>query len=124
MLQAVWPELPLARWKDTYATLHMWTQVVGKVRLALAPPVNHWWQVPLYVGARGLGTMAIPYQDRTFDIEFDFIDHLLVIRTSEGDAQIVKLEPKSVAAFHAETLAALESHGLSVRIRTLPQEVD
>jgi len=118
-----WPALPYDDWRETCATLHMWTQVVGKVRLALAPHVNHWWQVPLYVGARGLTTTAIPYQDRTFDIEFDFVDHVLAIRTCEGDAQIVKLEPKSVAAFHAETMAALGSLGLPVRIRTLPQEV-
>jgi hypothetical protein len=119
-----WPALPYDEWRETCATLHMWTQVVGKVRLALAPPVNHWWQVPLYVGARGLGTTAIPYRDRTFDIEFDFVDHLLVIRTSEGDAQVVKLEPKSVAAFHAEALAALDALGLPVRIWTMPQEVE
>ena len=118
-----WPALPYAEWRATCTTLHMWTQVVGKVRLALAPHVNHWWQVPLYVGTRGLTTTAIPYQDRTFDIEFDFVDHLLVIRTCEGDAQVVTLEPKSVAAFYAETMAALDSLGLPVRIRTLPQEV-
>jgi hypothetical protein len=102
----------------------MWTQIVGKVRLALAPHVNHWWQVPLYVGARGLTTTAIPYQDRTFEIEFDFVDHLLAIRTCEGDAQVVRLESKPVAAFYAETMAALESLRLPVHIWTMPQEVD
>ena len=118
-----WPSLPLDAWADTYATLHLWTQIVGKVRLALAPHVNHWWQVPLYVGARGLTTTAIPYGDSSFEMEFDFIDHVLAIRTCDGESRIVKLEPKSVAAFHAEVMAALASLGLAVRIWTMPQEV-
>src|ERR1700730_2394753 len=79
----VLPELPLEAWKDTYATLHMWTQIVGKVRLALSPRINHWWQVPLYVTARGLTTSPIPYKDGIFEVQFDFIHHQLLIRTSE-----------------------------------------
>jgi hypothetical protein len=75
-----WPVLPFDDWRETCATLHMWTQIVGKVRLALAPHVNHWWQVPLYVGARGLTTSAIPYGDKSFEMEFDFVDHVLAIR--------------------------------------------
>src|SRR6516225_11542863 len=81
-----WPSLPLASWKDTYATLHMWTQMVGKVRLALTPKVNHWWNVPLYVSARGLTTHAIPYAHRTFELLFDFHSHELVLHVSDGKA--------------------------------------
>ncbi len=124
MSDDTWPALPFEEWRATCDTLHMWTQVVGKVRLALAPPVNHWWQAPLYVGTRGLTTTAIPYRDRTFEMEFDFIDHLLAIRTGEGDRGTVTLEPKTVAAFYAETMAALDSLGLPVRLWTMPQEVD
>src|SRR5438270_2896244 len=80
----VWPSLPLEEWKDTYATLHMWTQVVGKIRLAQTPLVNHWWNVPLYVTARGLTTSAMPYDARDFQIDFDFIAHKLVITCSDG----------------------------------------
>jgi hypothetical protein len=119
-----WPELPFAAWRPTCDTLHMWTQIVGKVRLALAPHVNHWWQVPLHVSARGLTTTAMPYRDSTFEMEFDFIDHVLAIRTSEGGGRTVKLEPKSVAAFHSEVMAALTSLGLAVHIWTMPQEFD
>src|SRR5205807_10654953 len=80
---AAWPALPLAEWRDTYATLHMWTQVVGKIRLAQTPLVNHWWNVPLYVTARGLTTSAIPYGERTFEIDFDFIEHKLLIKCDD-----------------------------------------
>jgi len=118
-----WPALPYAAWQPTCFTLHMWTQVVGKVRLALSPYVNHWWQVPLYLSARGLTTTAIPYQDDNFECEFDFIDHVLAIRTSRGAAKTVKLAPKSVAAFHAEFMAALRALGIEVRIWTMPVEI-
>ena len=121
---SVWPALPFEDWRATCDTLHLWTQVVGKVRLSLAPHLNHWWQVPLYVGARGLTTTAIPYRDRTFEMEFDFVEHVLAIRACEGDARTVKLEPKSVTAFHAEVMAALNSLGLSVHLWTMPQEVE
>ncbi len=118
-----WPELPLAAWQDTYSTLHMWTQIVGKVRLALTPKVNHWWEVALYVTARGLASSAIPYGDRVFDVEFDFIDHTLDIRTSWGTSKTIALKPRSVAEFYSEFMSALESLGIAVKIWTMPQEV-
>ena len=120
---AAWPALPLDAWEPTRATLHMWTQIVGKVRLALSPYLNHWWQVPLYVSARGLTTSAIPYKDQSFEVEFDFIDHHLAIATSSGATRTLKLAPKSVAAFHAEFMAALQSLGIEVRIWTMPMEI-
>ncbi|HVM51413.1 MAG TPA: DUF5996 family protein [Candidatus Acidoferrum sp.] len=82
--EQAWPALPLEEWQDTCATLHMWTQIVGKVRLALSPHVNHWWEVPLYVTARGLTTLPIPYQSRAFEVQFDFISHKLEILTGGG----------------------------------------
>src|SRR5258707_901834 len=94
---STWPPLPLAEWADTYATLHMWTQIVGKIRLALAPPVNHWWHVTLLTTARGLTTSPMPYGGRTLEIMFDFVDHQLVFETSDGDLRSLALEPKSVA---------------------------
>ena len=121
--QAAWPELPLEAWQGTYATLHMWTQIVGKVRLALSPRVNHWWEVPLYVTARGLTTSAIPYGDGIFEIQFDFIEHELVIQTSWGTSKTMELEPRSVAEFYAEFMSALRSLGIEVKISTLPCEV-
>ena len=119
----VWPELRLDAWQDTYATLHMWTQVVGKVRLALSPRVNHWWEVPLYVNARGLTTSAIPYGDGIFEVRFDFIDHKLIIETSWGASKTLALEPRSVAEFYAEFMSALRSLGIEVKIWTMPCEV-
>ncbi len=116
--------LPLSEWKPTFDTLHMWTQVVGKVRLALAPRVNHWWETALYVSPRGLTTSAIPYGDRVFDCEFDFIDHQLLIRVSDGRVGRVPLAPRSVADFYAETMARLHECGIDVKIRTVPSEVD
>jgi hypothetical protein len=121
-MKDAWPALPFEPWQATCDTLHMWTQIVGKVRLALAPPLNHWWQVPLYVGARGLTTTAMPYKSGSFEVEFDFVDHALVIRTSEGAIRTLALEPKSVAAFYDEFMAALASLGIAVRIWTMPQE--
>src|SRR5437868_4208763 len=117
-----WPPLVYADWQDTCDTLHMWTQIVGKVRLALAPPVNHWWHVTLYVSARGLTTTAIPCEEGSFEIEFDFIDHVLAIRTCTGETRTVRLEPKSVAAFYAELMAVLAEFRLPVSISTAPQE--
>ncbi|MEV6796332.1 DUF5996 family protein [Streptomyces sp. NPDC051320] len=119
-----WPSAPLEEWTETRNTLHMWTQIVGKVRLAQAPMVNHWWQVPLYVSTRGLTTSAIPYGDRTFEMEFDFCDHHLHVRSSDGSECRVPLEPKSVAAFHHETLAALDALGIEVTFRPTPVEVE
>ena len=102
-----WPALPLASWKDTCDTLHMWMQIAGKVRLALTPLINHWWNVPLYVNSRGLGTSAIPYGERVFEIQFDFIRHQLVIQCSDGSGKTLALAPRSVADFYREFMAAL-----------------
>jgi uncharacterized protein DUF5996 len=118
-----WPELPLAAWQDTYATLHMWTQIVGKVRLALSPRVNHWWEVALYVNARGLTTSAIPYGDGIFEVRFDFIEHKLTIQTSWGTSKSLALKPQTVAAFYAEFMAALRSLNIAVKIWPVPVEV-
>src|SRR5216117_3742775 len=104
-----WPALPLSSWKDTYATLHMWTQIVGKVRLLQTPVVNHWWNVPLYVTARGLSTSAIPYGGRWFEMEFDFLGDALVVRTNDGEERRVALAPRSVADFYREVFSALAS---------------
>src|ERR1700758_697577 len=102
-----WPDLPTAAWKDTRETLHLWTQVVGKVRLALTPWLNHSWHVALYVTARGLTTSPIPYKDEAFQIDFDFIDHVLRVRTSCGRERHVVLSPMPVADFYAALMAAL-----------------
>lgn len=118
-----WPELPLDAWQDTYATLHMWTQIVGKVRLALSPRVNHWWEVPLYVNARGLTTSAIPYGDGIFEIQFDFLEHKLTIQTSWNSAKSLPLKPQSVAAFYAEFISALRSLGIETKIWPMPVEI-
>ena len=118
-----WPALPLDAWKDTYATLHMWTQIVGKIRLRLTPRLNHWWNVPLYVNSRGLTSSPIPYQQRTFEVQFDFIDHNLAITTSDGQISQFPLRPISVAEFHRELMTTLRSLGIEVRINTTPCEV-
>jgi hypothetical protein len=120
---ADWPALPLDAWEPTRATLHMWCQIVGKIRLALAPYTNHWWQVPLYVSARGLTTSAMPYRGKVLEIEFDFIDHVLRIAVSDGATRMLRLQPRSVAAFHAELMAALADLGIEVRIWTMPVEI-
>ena len=118
-----WPALPLEAWKDTYATLHMWTQIVGKIRLRLTPRLNHWWNVPLYVNSRGLTTSPIPYRQRTFEAQFDLIDHNLVVTTSDGQLSQFPLRPISVAEFYRELLAVLRSLGIEVQINTRPCEV-
>nr|WP_296064567.1 DUF5996 family protein [uncultured Actinoplanes sp.] len=119
-----WPRLRVADWTDTRDTLHMWTQIVGKVRMAHAPAVNHWWHVTLYPSARGLTTSAIPYEAGVFDIEFDFLDHRLRLRSSDGGDRTVALEPKSVAEFYAETMDALAALGVPTKIHAVPNEVD
>ena len=118
-----WPELPLDAWQDTYDTLHMWTQIVGKVRLAQSPRVNHWWEVPLYVNARGLTTSAIPYGEGIFEIQFDFLEHKLTIQTSWNSVKSFPLKPQTVAGFYAEFMSALRSLGIAVKIWTMPVEV-
>jgi len=122
-LSKAWPRLDYSDWADTCATLHLWTQVVGKVRLALAPLVNHWWNVTLYVTARGLTTSAMPYQGRYLQIDFDFIDHQLVMQTSEGRSERIALEPRSVADFYAEVMRCLRALGVDVHIWTMPVEI-
>jgi hypothetical protein len=119
----VWPALPYEEWKETLETLQLWMQVVGKVRMALTPAVNHWWHVPLYVTARGLTTTPITYGARGFEIDFDFIDHRLLIHACEGHVRTIALRPRTVAYFHAAVMRALEELGIDVRINTLPQEV-
>jgi hypothetical protein len=118
-----WPELVYADWQDTCATLHLWTQIVGKIRLALAPPANHWWHVPLYVTSRGLRTSPMPYGGRTFQIDFDFIDHVLRIAASDGRRDSLALVPRSVADFYKEIMGRLQALGLEVRIWTMPVEI-
>ena len=118
-----WPPLPLAAWAATRDTLHMWTQIAGKVRLALSPHVNHWWQVPLYVSARGLTTSPIPYGDVIFEIEFDFIDHLLRVTTNRAENKTMCLCPRTVADFHAEFMALLRSLDIHPKIWPMPVEV-
>jgi hypothetical protein len=119
----VWPALPLADWRDTCDTLHMWTQIVGKTRLALAPMVNHWWHVTLYVSARGLTTSRMPYGDRGFEVAFDFLAHVLTVDTDDGRRWSMELRPQSVARFYREYMAGLRSLGLDVRIWPHPVEV-
>jgi hypothetical protein len=118
-----WPELPYAAWKDTRDTLHLWTQVVGKVRLALTPWLNHSWHVALYVTARGLTTSPIPWRGVSFQIDFDFIDHVLWVRTSEGHFRQLILKPMSVAEFYEDMLIALRELGIEAQITTMPCEI-
>jgi uncharacterized protein DUF5996 len=120
---SAWPRLTLSEWEDTRDTLHLWTQVVGKVRLASEPMVNHWWQVPLYVSARGLTTSLMHNNGRGFEVEFDFVDHRLGLRTSDGTTREVALEPRTVASFYRATMAALDDLGIGVSIRPSPSEV-
>lgn len=120
---ALWPALPFEAWKDTYATLHMWTQVVGKVALAHSPPVNHSWGVALSVTPRGLSTALLPYGNRSFTMEFDFVDHRFLIQTSDGSTRTIPLRPMSVADFYRGVMSTLDDMSLSTRIWSLPSEV-
>jgi hypothetical protein len=119
----IWPSLPLQAWSDTCATLHMWMQIVGKIRLAQCPWVNHSWHVTLYVTARGLTTLPIPYGTRTFQIDFDFIDHLLTIQSSDGSMGSFPLQPQSVAAFYARLMEEMGRLDLHVSVHKKPNEV-
>jgi hypothetical protein len=123
MSTELWPALRVADWADTRDTLHMWTQIVGKIRMASEPMINHWWQVPLYVSARGLTTSSMPYPRGAFDMEFDFVEHRLDLRASTGGQRSVPLASRPVADFYAETMAALGELGVDVTIRTTPTEV-
>lgn len=119
----LWPALPFEEWQDTCETLHMWTQVVGKVRMELSPYINHWWQVPFYVTPRGLTTSPIPYENSIFEVNFDFIDHNLFILTGDGTTKTMPLVARSVADFYREFMALLRSLGIEVTINMLPCEV-
>lgn len=127
MTDALWPSLVWEEWKDTADTLHMWTQIVGHTRLALCAPQNHWWHVTLYVTPRGLTTSAIPHprsgSGECFDVEFDFIDHRLAVRSSSGPVRILPLRPRTVADFYREYMGALASLGIQVQIHSIPDEV-
>jgi hypothetical protein len=119
----LWPALPYDAWAGTCQTLHLWMQIVGKVRMALASPANHWWHVTLYVDARGLTTRTMPCGDRMLEIKFDFISHRLILVCSDGASRNLALEPKSVARFYAEVLQALEDLGVQVKILPRPSEL-
>src|SRR5216110_165958 len=119
-----WPSLPFAKWKDTASTLHMWTQIVGKIRLSRTPWINHSWHVTLYLTARGLTTSPVPHPAGIFEIRFDFIDHELRILKSDGAVQVIELRPKSVASFYREVMAALSELKIDTTINTTPNEVE
>ncbi len=119
----IWPSLPFEEWQETCETLHLWMQIVGKVRLELSPQVNHWWQVPFYVFSRGLTTSPIPSKQGIFEVYFDFIDHNLVILSSDGATKTMPLMPRSVAEFYREFMFLLASLGIEVSINTLPSEI-
>src|ERR1700741_3327481 len=121
--EQAWPPLALAQWQDTCATLHMWTQIVGKVRLALSPRLNHWWEVPFYVNSRGLTTSPIPYGKGVFEVQFAFIDHNLGVSTSVVEVKTIPLRPCTVADFEAEFLALLYSLAIEVKIWNMPVEI-
>ena len=123
-MSAPWPSLVVDEWTATRETFHMFTQIVGKIRLRCEPMVNHWWQVPLYVSARGLTTGAMPYDGDALDMEFDLVDHTLRIRRSDGRSSEVALEPMPVAQFYAATVAALAGLGIDIAIAARPNEVD
>ena len=124
MTSTAWPDLPYDAWKDTYATVHMWTQIIGKIRLVQVPWQNHTWQVTLYPGATGLTTGPMPYGRDSFEIEFDFLAHELIVRTSRGERRSFALEPMSVARFYASVFAALREVAMPVSIYRKPSEVE
>jgi hypothetical protein len=119
----IWPALPYDAWKDTYATLHMWMQVVGKVALAQAPPLNHSWAIAMMVTPRGLSTRTLPHSHRTFTIQFDFIEHQLEICASDGETRTLALRPQTVADFYRDVMATLKGMGLAVTIWPMPVEI-
>ncbi len=122
-METLWPSLPYEAWKDTLETLHMWMQVVGKVKLALCPFLNQWWEVTFYVTASGMTTGRIPFGNEIFEVDFDFIDHNLFIRTSSQQLKTISLMPRSVAAFHQEFMDALNTLGITVTFNPVPSEV-
>lgn len=120
---AIWPELPYAAWKDTYATLHLWTQIAGKIRMAQTPWINHSWHVVLYVSARGLTTSPIPYEHRSFELEFDFLNHVLRIVTDDGTVKEIGLFPRTVADFYDEVMETLSELGIEIALDEVPNEI-
>lgn len=124
LISPEWPPLEFAEWEKTCDTLHMWTQIVGKTRLVLAPPENHFWNVTLYVTPFGLTTSAIPFRHLTFEVQFDFVEHKLAIRTSEGKQEAIRLYSRSVADFYTEYMTRLHSTGIDVSIHRTPDEFD
>jgi hypothetical protein len=122
--QGTWPSLPLSEWKDSLATLHRCLQIVGKTRLALAAPLNHWWHVTLYLTARGLTTSPMPYGVRSFEVELDFIDHNLLVRTNEGATRALALVSRTVADFYREYTGLLDSLGFRIKLRPIPSEME
>jgi hypothetical protein len=123
-LMEPYPPLPLDEWKETNDTLHMWTQIVGKIRLVQTPLTNQWWNVPLYVTERGLSTSVIPCDDRNFSIEFDFLNHKLLVRTSYNEGFEFDLEPMTVAEFYRKLMSKLKVNGIEVAIKAVPDEVE
>ena len=123
IMSDAWPSLPLEAWQDTYTTLHLWTQIIGKIRLVQTPWINHSWHIPLYLTARGLTTSTMPYGNRIVQIDFDFVAHQLIIATSDGETQTLPLEPRSVADFYAAVMAALAKLDIAIAINTLPNEI-
>src|SRR5437016_10107171 len=122
-LDSAWPALPLKDWRDTYLPLQLWTQVVGKIRMTLSPPLNHWWHTTLYVTARGLSTSPIPFGAGAFEIQFDLLDHQLQIQVSDGRRRALPLAAEPVAVFYTKLMDALHGFGIACEIRTKPQEM-
>src|SRR5437764_2685724 len=120
---SAWPELPLSAWSETCETLHRWTQIVGKIRMTLTPLVNHWWNVTLYVTSRGLATSPIPCGTRTFEVVFDFLQHRLLIQSSDGAAESLALAPIAVMDFYGELMRRLRQLDIAVHIWTMPSEI-
>src|SRR5215218_7846164 len=119
----VWPALALSDWRETQETLHLWTQIVGKVKLALTPFLNEWWNVAFAITPRGLTTGPIPVGDRVFSLDFDFVDHALFLRVSDGSSKVLALIPRTVANFYDELLIAMRALGIEVAINPMPVEI-
>ena len=122
--KAIWPDLPLAAWSETCDTLHLWTQIVGKMRIALTPLINHWWNATFLVTGRGLAAPAMPYAGRALDVIFDFVNHRLIIETSDGGVESIALKAMAVADFYNEFMQRLQRLGIGIHIRTMPSEIE
>ena len=118
-----WPDLPFEEWKDTCATLHLWTQVIGKIRLIQTPWINHSWHTTLYVTSKGLTTTPIPYGSRMFEFDFDFLSHQLCLNANDGGSRTIQLAPMSVSDFYKEVFAKLQELGFEIKIHTMPNEI-